>query len=207
MSQKLLLTFYLAAAIEHNKSVLEDNKEDHKELIKKELYNPLIGIYDPVEREGQKMGTTCGQANTTIKNLKKAGAWESFDDRMKHIWWGNINTDVSNKLPIIQAIRNDFIINGNTINDLNEWSDYAAVIRSNFIVAYIEKDVKTVGTYKEIHTAYLLGIPVYLLLPDSTVTEANSTLISMVRDSNGKVFSGKYCTKELIAYLKDKYNI
>lgn len=205
--ERLLLTTYLASAIEHNSGVLEDKKEDYKVILKKELNNVYFGIYDPVERESQKTKTSCGEANKIIKNLKKSGCWNTFDKKLHEIWWGSINANTPNKLPIVQAIRNDFILKGNCIDDLNHWADYEAVIRSDFIIAYIEKNTKTVGTYKEIHTSYLLGIPVLLLLPDSTVTETNSTLLSMVRDSNGKIFSGKNCTKDLIEYLKETYKI
>ena len=204
--QNLLLTCYTASAIEHNKVVQDLEKESYKEIIKRELASPEFGIYDPVEREGQKTGKDCQLANQYIKNLKKAGHIWKFLDEMKHIWWGDINPG-SDKVEIMRAIRNDFLRFGNTIDDLNHWGDYQAVLRSNFIIAYIEKNVKTVGTIKEIHTCYLFNIPVMLLLPDDTVTDANSSLIDMILESGGKVFSGNNCTKELIDYLKETYKI
>jgi len=204
--QNLLLTCYTASAIEHNKVVQDLEKESYKEIIKRELASPEFGIYDPVEREGQKTGKDCQLANQYIKNLKKAGHIWKFLDEMKHIWWGDINPG-SDKVEIMRAIRNDFLRFGNTIDDLNHWGDYQAVLRSNFIIAYIEKNVKTVGTIKEIHTCYLFNIPVMLLLPDDTVTDANSSLIDMILESGGKVFSGSNCTKELIDYLKETYKI
>lgn len=209
MNQKLLLTTYLASAIEHNKSIIVDQKiESHKEIIKKELYHPQFGIYDPVEREGQKSGNTCQNLNLYITNLKKSGHWLEFDQEMNKIWWGDINVCPGlNKLPLIQAIRNDYLINGNTIDTLNHLADYPAVIRSSFIIAYIEKNVKTVGTYKEIHTAYLIGCPIYLLLPDNIVSNENSSLLNMVRDSGGKIFTGNNCVKEMCAYIKETYKI
>ena len=206
MIGKLKLTTYLASAIEHNKVVQDLQEESHKDIIKKELVNPSFGIYDPVEREGQKSGKDCKLANQYIKNLKKAGHWELFDAEMDKIWWGDI-TPSYDKVELMRAIRNDFLRYGNTIDDLNHWADYQAVLRSNFIIAYMEKEVKTVGTIKEIHTCYLFNIPVYLLLPDDTATEANSSLINMVRESGGKVFSGSSCTKDLIKYLKETYKI
>jgi len=204
--QKLLLTTYLASAIEHNKVVQDLKKEDHKEVIKNELAHSLFGIYDPVEREGQKTGKDCQLANQYIRNLKRAGRLDLFDDEMDKIWWGDITPEYD-KIAIMRAIRNDFLRFGNTIEDLLYWGDYQAVLRSNFIIAYIEKEVKTVGTIKEIHTAYLFNIPIMLLLPDDTVTEANSTLINMVRKSGGQIFSGSTCTKDLIKYLKETYKI
>lgn len=206
MIRKLKLTTYLAAAIEHNKVVQDLKKEDHKELIKTELGHPEFGIYDPVAREGQKTGQDCQLANQYIKNLKRSGHWTEFDDEMDGIWWGEINAK-QDKLALIRAIRNEFLLHGNIIDDLNHWADYQAVIRSDFIIAYIEKDVRTVGTIKEIHTAYLLNIPVYLLLPNQLITDENSTLIHMVRDSGGKIFSGSNCTKDMIKFLKEKYKL
>lgn len=204
--QKLLLTTYLASAIEHNKIVQDQAKETHKDLIKKELGHPLFGIYDPVEREGQKSGHDCKSANEYIKNLKRAGHLERFDEEMDKIWWGEITPEYD-KVEIMRAVRNDYLRFGNTIDDLNHWADYQAVLRSTFIIAYMEKAVKTIGTIKEIHTAYLFNIPVYLLLPDDTVTEANSSLVNMVRQSGGAIFSGSNCTKELIAHIKNKYKL
>lgn len=202
----LKLTTYLASAIEHNKTVQDLEKESHKEIIKRELSHPLFGIYDPVEREGQKSGKDCQLANQYIKNLKKAGHWEQFDEEMDNIWWGDIRPEYD-KIAVMRAIRNDFLRYGNTIDDLNHWADYQAVLRSNFIIAYIEKDVKTVGTIKEIHTCYLFNIPIFLLLPDDIVTEANSSLVNMVRESGGKIFSGSSCVKELIEFIKETYKI
>jgi len=204
MFEKLLITTYLASAIEHNKVVQDLDKESHKEIIVNELSNPYFGIYDPVAREGQKSGKDCKLANQYIKNLKKAGHLDRFDEEMDKIWWGILKPGAK-KIEMILSLRMDFLKHGNTIDDLNHWADYQAVIRSDFIIAYMEKNVKTVGTIKEIHTAYLLNIPVYLLLPDDTVTDANSTLINMVRDSGGVVFSGSNCTKELVKFLKEKY--
>lgn len=204
MFEKLIITTYLASAIEHNKMVQDLNKEEYKKIIMDELSNPCFGIYDPVVREGQKTGRDCKLANQYIKNLKKAGHLDKFDEEMDKIWWGIIKPGY-NKLQMILSLRMDFLKTGNTIDDLNHWADYQAVIRSNFIIAYMEKNVKTVGTIKEIHTAYLLNIPVYLLLPDDTITDANSTLINMVRNSGGIIFSGSNCTKELVKFLKEKY--
>ena len=202
--QKLLITVYLASAIEHNQTVQDLAKEDHKEVIKKEFTSPLFGIYDPVDREGQKSGKDCQLANIYIKNLKRAGHLEKFDKEMDKIWWGEIDPGYD-KIDVMRSIRNDFLRFGNTIDDLNHWADYEAVLKSTFIIAYLEKNVKTIGTIKEIHTAYLFNIPVFLLLPDDTVTEANSTLINMVRKSGGQVFSGSSCTKELIKHIKENY--
>jgi hypothetical protein len=66
------------------------------------------------------------------------------------------------------------------------------------------KDVKTVGTLFEIHTCYLLGIPIYLILPDQPKTEANSTLIDVVMKSGGEIF---YSINDCCTFIKDKYKL
>ncbi|RLG10714.1 hypothetical protein DRN73_07145 [Candidatus Pacearchaeota archaeon] len=206
LGKSLKLTCYTASAIEHNATVQERKSENYKELIKKELTHPDFGIYDPVEREQQKTGQNCQLANKYIKNLKRSGHWIEFDSAMDSIWWGDINPGYT-KIEVMKAIRIDFLRYGNTIDDLNHFGDYQAVLRSNFIIAYLEKNVKTVGTIKEIHTAYLFNIPIYLLLPDDTISESNSTLVNMVRESKGEIFTGNNCTKDLIKYLKEKYKL
>lgn len=205
MNTKLNFTTYLAAAIEHNKVVQNAQEEDWKTFFKKEFSNTKqsVGIYDPVEREQQKTNQSCGVANQYIKNLKRAGQWNIFDDIMNLIWWGSIKPG-TDKLTVLQAVRNDWRLHGNTVNDLNDFADYQAVIRSDFIVAYMEKEVKTVGVIKEIHTAYLLNIPIVLILPDQVPTEANSTLLSMVRDSGGKVCAN---VKDAVDFIKEKFKI
>lgn len=98
------------------------------------------------------------------------------------------------------AIRNGVpFITGNC-----HWGDYEAVVRSDFIIAYLPKDVKTIGTLFEIHAAYLLGIPVFLILPDQTKTAANSTLVDAVLKSGGDVF---YNISDTVKSIKEKYNL
>ena len=206
MLSKLLLTTYLAGAIESNPVVLGQQVETWKDKFEKELAHPLFGIYDPVKREPQKTGLNCQQSGERFKELKIQGKWEEFDKGFRKIWWGEINPG-SDKLSLIQAIRNDFRLHGNTRADFEEWADYQAVIRSDFIVAYLEKNTRTVGTHKEIHTAYLLNIPVFLIMPDENAVGNNSTLINEVRDSNGKDFYGETAVFDCIQFIKERYGI
>ena len=98
------------------------------------------------------------------------------------------------------AIRNGIpFVTGNC-----HWGDYEAVVRSDFIITYYPKDVKTVGTLLEVHICYLFGIPVYLILPDCSKTDCNSTLIDTVNKSGGKIF---YSVKECCDFIKDKYKL
>jgi hypothetical protein len=206
MLPKLLLTTYLAGAIEHNPIVMDKQPETWKDKFERELAHPLFGIYDPVKREPQKTGQNCQKANEHFKILKTEGRMEEFDNEFRMIWWGQINPG-TDKLSIIQAIRNDFRLRGNTRADFEEWADYQSVIRSDFICAYLTRDTKTVGTHKEIHTAYLLNIPVFLIMPDENIIGINSTLLNEVRDSGGKVFFGESAIDDCINYIKTTYKI
>lgn len=199
---KLMLTFYLASAIEHNPK-LQKNGEAWKEIIKKEFNTSNIGIYDPVEREAQKTGKSSTETGSYIRGLKKAGHWDLFHKEMDKIWWGNIKAE-NHRIEILLSLRNRFLIDGNILADLNYWGDEEAVVRSNFIIAYMEKNVKTVGTIREIHDCYLFKIPVYLILPDQSKTEANSTLIDMVIKSGGEIF---YNSGECVKFIKEKYHL
>jgi hypothetical protein len=84
------------------------------------------------------------------------------------------------------------------------WGDYEAVVRSDFIITYLPKDTKTVGTLLEVHICYLFGIPVYLILPDYTKTDCNSTLIDIVMKSGGEIF---YSINEAVEFIKNKYKL
>jgi len=206
MLHKLLLTTYLAGAIESNPIVLGEQVETWKDKYEKALAHPLFGIYDPVKREPQKTGQNCQKANAHFKELKEQNRMTEFDDEFRKIWWGDINPG-TDKLSIIQAIRNDFRLKGNTRADFEEWADYQSVIRSDFICAYLEKNTKTVGTHKEIHTAYLLNIPIFLMMPDEDIVGINSTLLNEVRDSGGKVFFGETSVDDCINFIKETYKI
>ena len=206
MLPKLLLTTYLAGAIESNPIVLGQQVETWKDKFETELAHPLFGIYDPVKREPQKTGQNCQKASEKFKDFIREGKMDEFDNGFRKIWWGEINPG-TDKLSIIQAIRNDFRLRGNTRADFEEWADYQSVIRSDFIVAYLEKNTKTVGTHKEIHTAYLLNIPVFLIMIDDDILGINKTLLNEVRDSGGKAFFGPTAVQDCIDYIKVTYKI
>jgi hypothetical protein len=84
------------------------------------------------------------------------------------------------------------------------WGDYEAVVRSDFIITYMPKDIKTVGTILEVEICYLFGIPVYLILPDCSKTDANSTLIDIVMKSGGEIF---YSINEACTFIREKYKL
>jgi hypothetical protein len=84
------------------------------------------------------------------------------------------------------------------------WGDYEAVVRSDFIIVHLPKDVKTTGTILEMEICYLFGIPIYLILPTCSKTEANSTLIDITMKSGGEVF---YNVGECCKFVREKYKL
>lgn len=195
---KLKITTYLACAIEHGKS----NSQDWKIKLKKDLNSLDVGIYDPVEQEANKTGKPVKETGEYIKGLKRGGHWTSFHKEMEKIWWGRI--EPAEPVEVFKLLRYRKLIDGNEKQDFQYWGDYEAVIRSDFIIAYLEANVKTVGTICEIHTAFLLHIPVYLIIPDQTKTDCNSTLIDLVVKSGGEIF---YSVSECTKFIKEKYKI
>jgi hypothetical protein len=95
-------------------------------------------------------------------------------------------------------------LEGNYLTDFQYWGDYEAVVRSDFIIVNMPKDIKTVGTLFEVQICYLFSIPIYLILPDQSKTEANSTLIDSVMESGGEIFYG---VNECCNFIKEKYKL
>lgn len=201
MDNQLKYSIYLASAIEHSNT----NSQNWKKDVKSDLNYPYIGIYDPIEQECNKTGKSTIDTCNYISGLKRGGYWPRFYAEMRSIWWGNIIPPSGcSKVEIMQTMRNRAIVDGNRIRDFYFFGDIEAVIRSNFIIAYIEKNIKTVGTIREITYAEMFNIPIYLILPDQTKTDANSTLIDMVFTSSGETF---YNIKDCLKFIKEKYNI
>ena len=121
---------------------------------------------------------------------------------MDKIWLGSIKPtiDLSRLFELLKDRAN---VDGNREHELSAWGDFEAVARSDFIIAYMKKDIQTVGTIGEIFEAMLLKIPVYLII-DSPKTETNSTLLYWVMYSGGEIF---YDLKTCIAHIKDRYNL
>jgi len=95
-------------------------------------------------------------------------------------------------------------IEGNFQEQMVSWGDYEAVARSNFIVVYLPKETKTIGTIYEVMLAFLLHVPIYLILPDSPKTECNSSLLYGIIISGGDVF---YSLNDCAKFLKEKYQL
>lgn len=191
------LTTYLAGYIEASAKTANNWREE----IHKEFPNPNeLLIYNPIKQEAIKTGKPAGEHVNHVIGLKKAGRWENFLEEMNKIWLGNIKptTDLARLFKLLQDRGS---IDGNHEKELCAWGDYEAVSRSDFIIAYIKKDVQTVGTIGEIFQAMLLNIPVYLII-DTPKTETNSTLLYWVIYSGGEIF---YTIRDCCKFLRKKY--
>lgn len=200
MERRYKVTTYLAGAMEH---ATKNDMVGWREEFKKSFISPDILIYDPVEMESIKVNSLPGEHNKYIKGLKKAGKYDKFFDEMWKIWFGDIdkNTEIAN---ILAFLRNRKLIDGNYLHEISSWGDAEAVVRSDFIVVYLPSNIKTVGTIYEIVFAFLFKIPIYLILPDTSKTEANSSLLFGVMLSDGEVF---YSLKDCIEFIKNKYGL
>ena len=200
MSDKLKLISYTAGGIEHC-----SNKEmkSWREEVAERLASPDLTIYDPVKNEAEKVGKPSGEQVSYIKGLKQSGHWVKFYEEMHKIWMSNIapNQDL---IEVFKQIRVNKHINGIYEEDLKKMGDYQAVLVSDFIIAYMPKDIKTIGTIFEIVIAFLYNIPIYLILPDSSKTETNSSLLYGVMLSKGETF---YSINECCKFIREKYNL
>jgi len=201
MNDRLRYTIYLSSAIEHGTP--DEEAKTWKEQVKKELGKPDVGIYDPIEQEIYKTGRTVKEACEYLTGLKRGGKWDLFHEQLNKIWWGEVKADY-NRIDMLKLFRQRALIDGNRKDEFSSWGDEEAVVRSDFIIVYLDKNVKTVGTYREIVRAYDFNIPVYLILSNQTKTDANSTLIDMVVQSGGEIF---YSVSDCIKFIKEKYNI
>lgn len=204
MSDKTKYTTYLAGAIEHaSKKEMTSWREEFKAKLK----SPDLLIYDPITQESSKVGKPSSEQVKYITGLKRSGNWGLFYTEMWKIWFGQIaqNTDI---MPLLSNLRMRKYIDGNREEELKYWGDAEAVVRSDFIVVYMPKDVKTVGTIYEVMLAFLFRIPIYLILPDAPKTEANSSLLFGNQISNaGKEPTVFYNIGECIRYIKENHSM
>jgi hypothetical protein len=200
-NKRLKYTTYLAGAIE---AVSTKEMKTWRKEISEKLNSPDLGIYDPVDQESNKVGKESGKQVEYITGLKQGGHWEIFGEEMSKIWWGKIDTMKLDKIRLLIYLYEKARLEGNYLTDFQFWGDYEATVRSDFIITYYPKDIRTVGTLNEVHTCYLFNIPIYLILPDHPKTEENSTLIDEVMKSGGEIF---YSINECINFIKDKYKL
>jgi len=193
-------TTYLAGSIE---ALTSSEMTSWRDEVTEKIKSTSLLIYDPVKMEADKVGKPSGQQCEYIKNLKQAGHWNIFGDEMRKIWFSSITPD-AHIYELFMELRSRALIDGNTSSEMVNWGDYEAVCRSTFIIVYWPKDTKTVGTIYEVMLAFLLHIPIYLILPDMPKTKCNSSLIYGVMLSGGEIF---YSINEMTKFVKEKYNL
>jgi len=204
MDEKIKYTTYLAGAIEH---ATKKEMETWRGEFKKKLKSPDLLIYDPVAQEASKVGKASGQQVEYITGLKRAGKWDLYYDECWKIWFGQIakNTDL---IQLLTTLRMRKYIDGNKEQDIKYWGDAEAVVRSDYIIIYMPKDVKTVGTIWEEVFAMLFRIPIYLILPDQSKTDANSTLLfgDQIANNGGDPITF-YSINECVNYIKEHHSM
>lgn len=204
MTEKVKYTTYLAGAIEH---ATVKEMRSWREEFKEKLNSPDLLIYDPVAQESSKVGKPSGKQVEYIGGLKRSGNWKLFFIEMWKIWFGHIaqNTDI---MQLLANLRMRKYIDGNTEEDLKYWGDAEAVVRSDFVIIYMPKNTKTVGTIWEEVFAFLFRIPIYLILPDCSKTEANSTLLfgdQIANNGNEPIVF--YSIGECVKYVKEHHSL
>jgi hypothetical protein len=198
MRERIKWTTYLAGGMEN---VNAKEMVSFRDEIKEKLDHPDLFIYNPVDQESQKVEKGAESHIEHIKGLKRAGKKEIFYEKMWKIWFGNIekNTDL---LSLFNNLRMRKHIDGNYRDEIHNWGDFEAVIRSDFLIVHLPKAVKSVGTIYEVMTAFLFRIPIYLIVNDAPATEVNSSLLFGTQISNGRnkfrIFrSINECVKEI----------
>lgn len=197
--RRIKYTTYLAGYIESSPK----NADNWRNTVYETLKNKELLVYCPVRQEASKTGKITASNCEYIKGLKQGGHFEKFYDEMWKIWFGIIEPNNNTELiEVFRAMRTRKIIDGNRERDMEFWGDFEAVIRSDFIIAYLPKEILTVGTHWEMFVSALFRIPVYLILPDHSKTEANSTMIFGNMLSGGQTF---YNVQECVRYIREKY--
>lgn len=201
-NKRVYLTTYFAGGIEH---VSKKEMKTWRDELTTKLNNEDLLIYDPVAQESSKVGKLSSDQVDYISGLKRSGNWKLFYDEMWKIWFGSIaqNTDI---IQLATALRMRKHIDGNHAEDIKFWGDTEAVVRSDFIIIYMPKNVKTVGTIWEEVFAMLFRIPIYLVIPDGNKTETNSTLLFGVQIANNGELPVFYSINDCAKYIIEKYN-
>jgi hypothetical protein len=179
-----------------------------RDISYKELQHQDLLIYCPVRQEAIKTGKNAIDNCEQIKHYKQGGAFDKFFDIMWNIWAGVIEYKPGMDLiSLFVAMRMRKYLDGNRERDLAFMGDWESVIRSDFVLAYLPKNILTVGTHWELFLCVLFRIPVYLVLPDTSRTDANSTMIfGNMLACQGKV-NIFYSLPEALTAVKKDYNL
>lgn len=201
--ERIKYTTYLAGCVEH---ASKDEMTDFRKEITEKLSCKDLLIYDPVSQEATKVGKESGKQVEYIKGLKRAGRYDLFYQEMWKIYFGaiTINTDL---VQLLTHLRMKKHIEGNRPRDLQYWGDAEAVIRSDFIVVHLPKEIKTIGTILEVTWAFMWKIPIYLILPTSNNTEENSSLLFGNMISNYGELKSYYSINDCVKAIKEDFKI
>ena len=136
MSNNLKITLYTAGAIEADTASGMSgwrNKVD-------EFFKPYtdIAVYNPIKMEKSKTNKPAGEHIKYVEGLIRSGNKDLALEEMDKIWLGNIRPD-HELIEVFKLMRHRKIMDGNSLNEFCSWGDYEAVIRSDFIIAYIKK--------------------------------------------------------------------
>lgn len=201
--EKIKYTTYLAGGMEN---VKKKNMIDFREEIEKKLSHKDLFIYNPVKQESEKVDKGAGDHIKYVQGLKRGGYWEKFYQEMWAIWFGNINQN-TDLLELFKNLRMRRHIDGNRPEEAKYWGDFEAVIRSDFIIVNLPLSVKSVGTIYEVMTAFLFRIPIYLIVPDGTPTDTNSSLLFGVMISNKQNIRVFKTVNECIKAIRETYKL
>ncbi len=197
------ITFYVAGPIESCTPKRKKEIIEVRERIWEELKKPFVLIYDPIKMEAKKVGKNSNEQCQYLKGLKQGGHWNKFYEELWKIWFGSID-DTDNVMSVLQNLRMRKFIDGNYEEEAACWGDFESVVRSDFIIVHLPK-VSTVGTHWEMLIAALFRIPIYLILPETSKTQSNSTMLFGVEKlSKGEVF---YSVGNCIKFIKENYKI
>jgi len=164
-----------------------------------------IDVYDPVEQEHAKVGADAESSIAYMKGLKDTGQWGKFYREMFRIWFGTVspNTDI---VSVLQHLRMKKHIETETDKYFENMGDFEAVVRSDFIVAYIP-DVRMVGTIYEVMIAFLFRIPVYFIFPDQELNQVNTSLLFGGMISNNGELKAYKTVEDCVAAVKEDHDL
>ena len=203
MSKRVKYSTYFAGAIEH---VTAKEMKSWRDELTERLSHPNLLIYDPIAQEASKTGKASGDQVAYITNLKQAGRYDLCFTEMWKIWFGSIGEN-SDLIQLLTNLRMRKHIDGNKRDEIQHWGDAEAVVRSDFIVVYMPKDVKTVGTIFEVVFAFLFRIPILLILPDASKKDTNTSLLFGNQISNNGKLITFYNINDCVNYIKETYTL
>jgi len=198
MNKKLLT--YTCGPME---SVSLDEMTNWRNEIANKLKELDIDVFDPVVQELTKVGRDVDSSIQYMNQLKTEKNWKKFYGEMWNLWFGTIsqNTDI---VQLLQHIRMKKHIETEKTKYFKNMGDAEAVVRSDFIIAYIP-NVQMVGTIYEIMLAFLFRIPVYFIIPDRDVCKVNASLLFGGMISNNGVLKAYQNVDECIEAIKQDF--